>query len=66
MKLRKKSNKSEVELYLKMKNLFKIFVQAMNISHEVVRRERRKFLSSHFQRIEFEEKVRKDIESLLS
>jgi hypothetical protein len=26
MKLRKKSNKSEIELYLKMKNLFKIFV----------------------------------------
>jgi hypothetical protein len=49
-----------------MKNLFKIFVQAMNISHEVVRRERRKFLNSHYQRIEFEEKVRKDIESLLS
>jgi hypothetical protein len=38
----------------------------MNISHEVLRRERRKFLSSHFQRIEFEEKVRQEIESVLS
>ncbi len=38
----------------------------MNISHETVRRERRKFLKSHFERIEFEEKVRHEIEGLLS
>ncbi len=38
----------------------------MNISHEAVRRERRKFLRSHYQRIEFEEKVRSEIEGKLT
>jgi hypothetical protein len=51
MKLRKKTNKSEVDSYFKMKALFKVMVQSLGISHEVVRRERRKFLKAYFERI---------------
>ena len=57
MKLRKKS-KNEVDTYFKMKGVYKVMIHALGISHELIKREKRKFLSSHYERIQFEERLR--------
>lgn len=57
MKLRKKT-KNEVDMYFKIKGLYKVMVHALGLAHETVRRERRKYLLGLQDNLSFENQLK--------